>query len=227
MSESLRIEAPTGPLARSLIERLDGFRSELVPVDGRFQVQVDIAGRDGDGDRALLDSLDHIESWLESSGLTLAEIHLDGRSYRLERHDGPEPPPPAVHELEGLICRVRTIPLGAGVQVVSVEGKLDLDTSPKLEEALQSTVCPRVVVDLTEVPFVDSTALGVIVAATKRMQEENRRLAVASGNPTVARVFTITGLEWTLDVHRSLQDAIAAALDGVVGAENGDGRETR
>jgi anti-anti-sigma regulatory factor len=42
-------------------------------------------------------------------------------------------------ELQGLLCDVRTIPIGAGVQVVSVDGELDLHTSSQLEEALAST----------------------------------------------------------------------------------------
>src|ERR671925_397458 len=82
---------------------------------------------------ALIDPLDRIERWLEDSDLDLAEIHLNGRSYRLERRDGLPLLPRVDSELRGLLCQVRTIPLGAGVQVVSVEGELDLHSSPLLE----------------------------------------------------------------------------------------------
>ena len=88
MPESLHIETPSAPLALALIERLNGFHAEVVPCDDdRFQVRVDLEGRSG-ADRALLDSLDRVERWLESSDLDLAEVHLNGRSYRLERRDG-------------------------------------------------------------------------------------------------------------------------------------------
>src|SRR5919109_4923016 len=132
--ESLLIESPSALQALALIERLDGFHAELEPLGGeRFQVRVELNGRSRGPVRALLDTLDRIERWLEDSDLDLAEIHLNGRSYRLERRDGLPLLPRVDSELRGLLCQVRTIPLGAGVQVVSVEGELDLHSSPLLE----------------------------------------------------------------------------------------------
>jgi anti-sigma B factor antagonist len=225
LPDSLHIEAPTASLALELIECLHGFHAEVLPCGGeRFQVRVDLDGRPG-ADRLLLDSLDRVESWLDSSGQTLAEIHLNGRSYRLERRDGTPLPPRAHADLDGLACRMRTIPLGTGVQVISAEGELDLHTTSQLEEALDSTTCPHVIIDLTEVPFIDSTALGAILASTRRMRGKGRELIVATGNPTVARVFSITGLERSLSVRPTLADAIMTALDGLVApARQGDGK---
>lgn len=225
MPESLHIEASSASLALELIERLDGFHAEIVPCGGeRFQVRVDLDGRPG-ADRLLLDGLDRVERWLDSSGQTLAEIHLNGRSYRLERSDGIPLPPRSHADLDGLACRMRTIPLGTGVQVISAEGELDLHSTSQLEEALGSTECPHVILDLTEVPFIDSTALGAIVASTKSMRGKGRELIVATGNPTVSRVFSITGLDRSLSVRPSLAEAIITALDGLVAtARNGDGK---
>jgi anti-anti-sigma factor len=215
VSESLLIEAPSAPLALSLIERLDGFHAELVPLgEKRFHVRVELDGRNHGSVKPLLDSLDRIESWLDASGLDLAEIHMHDRSYKLERRDGSKPLPRVDSELRGVLCQVRTIPLGAGVQVVSVEGELDLHTSSQLEEALESTDSPKVVLDLTDAPFIDSTALGVIVDVSKRMERQNRMLLVVAGNPTVARVLELTGLDHTLGVRRVLSEALEAALDG-------------
>jgi anti-sigma B factor antagonist len=213
VSESLYIETPSAPLALSLIERLAGFHAEVVPRgDESFQVRVDLDGRSG-SDRALLDSLDRIERWLESSELDLAEVHLNGNSYRLERRDG-KPPSQTPAEVDGLVFRMRTVPLGAGVQVVSAEGELDLHTTAQLHEALESTDHSCVILDLTEVPFVDSTALGAIVASTKRMRSQRRQLIVVAGNPVVSRVLSITGLEQMFTVHHSLAEAITKSLDG-------------
>lgn len=214
MPESLHIETPSAPLALALIERLNGFHAEVVPCgdeDERFQVRVDLEGRSG-ADRALLDSLDRIERWLESSDLDLAEVHLNGRSYRLERRNG-KPPIQTHAEVDGLVFRMRTVPLGAGVQVLSAEGDLDLHTAAQLGEALESTDHSRVILDLTEVPFVDSTALGTIVASTKKMRAQQRELSVVAGNPVVARALSITGLDRVFSVHRSLAEAITSALD--------------
>jgi anti-sigma B factor antagonist len=214
--ESLLIEAPSAPLALTLIERLDGFHAELVPLGGeRFQVRVELDGRSQGSARPLLESLDRIESWLETSGLDLAEVHLDDRSYKLERPNGIPLLPRDDSELRGLLCQVRTIPIGAGVQVVSVDGELDLHTASQLEEALASTDCPSVVLDLTDAPFMDSTALAVIVDAAKRMSGQDRKLRVAAGNPAVSRVLQITGLDRSLAVRSSLSEALEVTLDGV------------
>lgn len=220
MSESLLIESPSPSLALALIERLDGFHAELVPLgDERFQVRVELDGRERGPDRSLLESLDRIEGWLEASGLDLAEIHLNDRSYVLERRDGSPLLPSADPELDGLLCQVRTIPLGAGVQVVSVDGELDLHTSSELEEALASTESSRVVLDLTDAPFIDSTTLGIILDASKRMSGQDRKLLVVAGNPTVSRVLRLTGLDQILAVRASLAEAIEAALNRVVARE--------
>jgi anti-anti-sigma factor len=215
VTESLLIEAPSAPLALTLIERLDGFHAELVPLgDERFQVRVELDGRNQGALRPLLDSLDRIESWLETSGVDLAEIQLNDRTYKLERRNGTPLLPGTDSELRGLLCQVRTIPIGAGVQVVSVEGELDLHTSSQLEEALASTDSRCVVLDLTEAPFIDSTALAVIVDVARRMSRQDRKLLPVAGNPAVSRVFEITGLGRTLGVRSSLHEAIEASMDG-------------
>jgi anti-sigma B factor antagonist len=215
VAESILIEAPSAPLALSLIETLNGFHAELVPLGGeRFHVRVELDGRNHGQVKPLLDSLDRIESWLEISGLDLAEIHLHDRSYRLERRDGTKLLPRVDSELQGVLCQVRTIPLGAGVQVVSVDGELDLHTSSQLEEALESTESAKVVLDLTDAPFIDSTALGLIVDVSKRMGKQDRKLFVVAGNPNVSKLLQITGLDRTLAVRSALGEALEVALDG-------------
>jgi anti-sigma B factor antagonist len=221
--ESLEIDAPSASLALALVERMSGLHAKVMP-DGeeRFRVKIELDGRPG-ADRLLLDSLDRIEGWLESSGLAVAEIHLNGHTYCLERRAGTPLPQRAKAELDGLVCKVRKIPLGSGVQVISVEGELDLHTAEKLEDAVESTDSSRVVVDLTEVPFIDSTALAVVIAASKRLRKEERELGIAAGNPTVSRVLSITGLDRSLNVRSTLSEAIGWALVGAVTASI-DGR---
>lgn len=93
MPQSLQVEAPSAALARSLVEHLDGFHAEVVPSGSeRFQVCVDLDGGAG-ADRVLLDSLERVEHWLESSGLDLVEVRLNGRSYGFDRRDRTQIPP--------------------------------------------------------------------------------------------------------------------------------------
>jgi anti-anti-sigma factor len=69
---------------------------------------------------------------------------------------------------------------------------------------------------LTDAPFIDSTTLKAIVAASNRFEEEGRALLVVSGNGTVARVLEVTGLECAIEIRPTLSGAISDALDGVL-----------
>jgi anti-anti-sigma factor len=217
LPESLRIDLPTASLALSLLECLEDFRAEVVPLGGeRYQVLVELDSGPGADDRTR-ESLALIESWLKSTGLNVAEIHLDGRPSRLERRNG-SPLRSLDTPEQGLVCRVKTIALGASVQVVSAEGEVDLHTAPQLGELLRSVESGHVILDLTEATFIDSMTLNILIASDKHLRGEGREFAIAAGNPTVARIFEITGLDRALDVHRTLAEAIESVLEQAVDA---------
>jgi anti-anti-sigma factor len=223
LPESLRIDLPTASLALSLLSRLEDFRAEVVPLGSeRYQVLVELDGGPGADNRAR-ESLALIESWLESTGLqstglNLAEIHLDGRPSRLERHNGSPLRSLETPETAGLVCRVKTIALGTSVQVVSAEGEVDLHTALQLGELVRSGESGHVILDLTEAAFVDSMTLKTLIESDKRLRDEGRQFVIAAGNPTVARLFEITGLDRALEVHRSLVEAIESVLAHAVDA---------
>ncbi|MBV8161444.1 MAG: STAS domain-containing protein [Acidimicrobiia bacterium] len=84
-----------------------------------------------------------------------------------------------------------------GETVVHAAGELDVNTAPELREQLARLIAEdvrRIVVDLTDVSFVDSTALSVLVSALKRLRQADGDLQLATPNPSVRRVFEITGL---------------------------------
>ena len=84
-----------------------------------------------------------------------------------------------------------------GETVVRAAGELDVNTAPELREQLTRLIGEdprRIVVDLSEVSFVDSTALSVLVSALKRLRQADGDLELAAPNPSVRRVFEITGL---------------------------------
>lgn len=107
--------------------------------------------------------------------------------------------------------RVEAQPQGA-LTVVTVEGELDVHTAPQLSSALDGIYASgqAVVVDLSGVPFMDSTGLSVFVTALKRTKEADGQLGLVVTEPAVLKVFTITGLDTVLAVHDSLDAALVA-----------------
>ncbi len=105
--------------------------------------------------------------------------------------------------------------LDGGIQSISVRGELDLSTAPDLErpleEALERGEGP-ILVDLSECQFIDSTGIAMIVRARQRLESDDsgRTLAVCSYNDQVRRVLDITGLDVTMPVHRTRDEALAS-----------------
>jgi hypothetical protein len=118
-------------MALSLLERLDDFRAEVVPLTGaRFRVLVELDGGQR-ADQLLREGLDRIEAWLQSVGLEPAEVRLDDRSYRVVSGDVFPLRALPDAKMVGLVCRIKTIGVGTGVQVISAEGELDVHTAPR------------------------------------------------------------------------------------------------
>jgi anti-sigma B factor antagonist len=100
------------------------------------------------------------------------------------------------------ILEVETVEADGLVRLV-LKGELDLSTVGKVEEELRrvETDAPSLVVlDLSELSFLDSTGLRLVVTADQRAREGGRRLAIVRGPETVQRVFTITRLDERLDM---------------------------
>jgi len=102
---------------------------------------------------------------------------------------------------------VRTARLDDETQLIALAGELDLYSvdgfRAALDEALAATP-QRLVVDATEVSFIDSVALGVLVNALKRLRVAGGALGLVATNPNVVRVFEITGLDRMLAIGDSL-----------------------
>jgi anti-sigma B factor antagonist len=102
-----------------------------------------------------------------------------------------------------------------GGVVVHLVGELDLYNAPDVREALLR-LCEeqpeRLVVDLADVDFVDSTALGVLIEARTRLTNRKTFLLAAPGRET-HRALTISGLDQHLSVHETVESALAATTD--------------
>jgi anti-sigma B factor antagonist len=98
--------------------------------------------------------------------------------------------------------------------ILRVGGEVDLSTSPQLHAKLVDLVdvggAGSVVVDLTAVAFMDSTALSVLLAAHKRARADGGSIRLVCPEGPVLRVLRLTGMDKVLPVHGSLAQALAA-----------------
>ena len=94
---------------------------------------------------------------------------------------------------------------GGGLEpVVHIAGEIDVATAPLVRAQLTELLdggARRIVLDLRAVHFVDSSGLGVLVGALRRLQEErDGRMRVEGAQDAVRRVFEITGLGPTFGI---------------------------
>jgi len=97
-----------------------------------------------------------------------------------------------------------------GWAVVEVQGEVDLYTSSQLRDAILRLTEEgenRIVVDLNNVSFMDSSGLGVLVAGLKRARERGGELALVFGEGSVQKVLGITRLDKVFPTYGSVGEA--------------------
>jgi anti-sigma B factor antagonist len=89
-----------------------------------------------------------------------------------------------------------------GTSVLAVSGEVDVATSPQLRRELHAMLdsgSTEVVVDFSGTTFVDSSGLGVLVGAYKRLRDSGTgTIRIVGTQPSVRKVFEITGLDAAL-----------------------------
>jgi anti-sigma B factor antagonist len=108
---------------------------------------------------------------------------------------------------------VATETLAPGHELVSLCGEVDIYTAPRLKEHLVKVLdegATGVVVDLSGVTFIDSTALGVLIGAVRRLHEADGRMALVVATRPVERVLKLTGLDRVFTIHATRDAAVAA-----------------
>ena len=104
--------------------------------------------------------------------------------------------------------------------VVAVVGELDLAVAPRIRHALLEALgparsvasAPQVVLDLGAVHFIDSTGLGVVLGALRRVRVAGGTLRVVVVERQVADLFALLRLDAILEVHGSVEAAIGAPV---------------
>jgi anti-sigma B factor antagonist len=95
--------------------------------------------------------------------------------------------------------------------LVAVRGDLDLHTAPELSDVLGRAIDDgrsRLVVDLTETSYMDSSGLTALVVAHKRLRGRDGQLVIVNVDPSIARTFEITGLNLLFPLVRERSEAL-------------------
>ena len=108
--------------------------------------------------------------------------------------------------------------------VIRVAREIHATTAPEFSERLNAAIASgrtRVVLDLTGVEFIDSTGLSVLLNGLRLINQRHGHLALVCANPTVMRLFQITGLEATFDIFEDRGRAIARVTQPAEGRSGG------
>jgi len=98
--------------------------------------------------------------------------------------------------------------------VVSVGGEVDVVSAAKLAKALQAATSASrarcLIIDMTDLSFIDSSGLGVLIAAQNRARELGDTVVLVHPPPLVRRLLAGTQLQHRFTTHDTLDDALAA-----------------
>jgi anti-sigma B factor antagonist len=101
----------------------------------------------------------------------------------------------------------------ADYTVVEIRGEIDVYTAPRVREnllALIATGIRRLLIDLSRVEFLDSTGLGVLVGANRRLQSNGGSLRLICAQERLLKIFRISGLDSVFDIYDTVESAAAA-----------------
>src|ERR1700738_2515505 len=100
-----------------------------------------------------------------------------------------------------------------GIEIVDVEGEIDVYTAPRLRELLIELVNGghhQLIVNMEKVEFLDSTGLGVLVGGLKRVRAHDGSLDLVCTQERILKIFRITGLTKVFGIHDTVDEAITA-----------------
>ena len=109
--------------------------------------------------------------------------------------------------------RIADRKLDDDVVVIELAGEADLMAAPELRRHVDRAIsrgANRLILDLSETTFIDSTTLGILVSTLKRLRPRDGRVAVQCPDPSIRRVFRLTGVDRMLPVATNRDEALAS-----------------
>lgn len=98
---------------------------------------------------------------------------------------------------------------GASCTIV-LNGEVDVYTSPRLRQQLNELIdggCMNLVVDLQDLGFIDSSGLGVLVSALRKVKEQGGTLRLVCAKESILKIFRITGLDKVFPLFTTVAEA--------------------
>ncbi|MEA2273622.1 MAG: anti-sigma factor antagonist [Solirubrobacteraceae bacterium] len=118
-------------------------------------------------------------------------------------HNGSPPRRPTVH--------VRDEGVDPRTHILILSGDLDASSVSRFKERFEDALGQgktAMVVDMSELDFIDSVGLMVLMTSLRHLEEREGRLALVSANPRVRRPFEIAGLEAMFDFFEDREAAL-------------------
>ncbi|TAM77432.1 anti-sigma factor antagonist [bacterium] len=109
--------------------------------------------------------------------------------------------------------KVNVRPSDDEAHVVDLVGEIDVYTSPTVKDAITELIDEghyHLIINLEGVRYIDSTGLGVLIGALKRVREHAGSVSLICTNPQVKKIFDITGLVKIFGIYENEQLAIKA-----------------
>jgi len=99
------------------------------------------------------------------------------------------------------------------IPVVGLSGDIDSYTCSKLGKAIVNLITDgdlHVVIDMSEVKYIDSSGLGTLVGGLRRVHEQNGNLAITNPSPQIRRIMNLTGLNKVFTLYDNESEAITS-----------------
>ena len=100
------------------------------------------------------------------------------------------------------------------IPVLDVVGEIDIYTTPQFKDAVSAAIDenkPAIVINMTQVTYMDSSGFGTLLSATKRLRPLDGALYLSGCNEAIQRMLQITRLNTIFGVYTTEDEAVAAA----------------
>jgi anti-sigma B factor antagonist len=102
-----------------------------------------------------------------------------------------------------------------GFTILRPRGEIDFASGPQLKDAITESLMTggvRLVIDLSDVDFIESTGLGALIGGRRRAHTLRGSLVLVCTEQQVLKIFRITGLDKVFTIYSTVEDAVGTAV---------------